>query len=58
MRAVGSTLSVFPIAGVVPVARDAGARVVIINGEPTEMDVLADEVLRGSITELLTQIVD
>src|SRR5215831_10957804 len=38
MLAVGSTLSVFPAAGVVPVARDAGARVIIVNAQPTQMD--------------------
>ncbi len=51
--AVGSTLSVYPIANVVPVARSSGARVVIINGEPTEMDGIADVVVRGSISEVL-----
>ena len=49
LLAVGTTLSVFPIAGVVPLAKHAGARVVIVNAEPTEMDALADAVLRGSI---------
>jgi NAD-dependent deacetylase len=57
MLAVGSTLSVYPIAGVVPVAREHGARVVVVNAEPTAMDTLADAVLRGSISEILPQIV-
>jgi NAD-dependent deacetylase len=57
MLAVGTKLSVWPIAGVVPTARDAGARVVIVNAEPTEMDELAHAVLRGSISTLLPQIV-
>jgi NAD-dependent deacetylase len=57
MLAVGTTLGVYPIAGVVPIARQAGARLIILNGEPTEMDHLADVVLRGSISELLPQIV-
>ena len=57
MLAVGSTLSVFPAAGVVPVARDAGARVIIVNAQPTQMDDLADAVLRGSISEILPRIV-
>jgi NAD-dependent deacetylase len=34
-------------------ARDAGARVVIINGQPTPMDPLADALLRGPIGEVL-----
>jgi len=58
MLAVGTKLSVWPIAGVVPAARDAGARVVIVNAEPTEMDELAHAVIRGSISGLLPQIVD
>src|SRR3989454_3526813 len=58
MLAVGTKLSVWPIAGVVPAARGAGARVVIVNAEPTEMDELAHAVLRGPISSLLPQIVD
>ena len=52
-----STLAVYPVAGVVPLAKRAGARVVIVNAEPTEMDDLADVVLRGSISEVLPAIV-
>ena len=55
--AVGSTLSVYPIANVIPVAKNAGARVIIMNGGPTEMDPLADVVLRGSISDLLPRLV-
>jgi NAD-dependent deacetylase len=58
MLAVGTKLSVFPIAGVVPVAKRAGARVVIVNAEPTDMDELADAVLRGSISSLLAAMVE
>jgi NAD-dependent protein deacetylase/lipoamidase len=57
MLAVGTKLSVWPIAGVAPVAKEAGARLVILNAEPTEMDELADAVLRGSISELLPRLV-
>jgi len=57
MLAVGTKLSVWPVAGVVPTAKEAGARVVIVNAEPTEMDSLADAVLRGSISELLPRLV-
>jgi NAD-dependent deacetylase len=58
MLAVGSKLSVYPVAGVVPVAKRAGARVVILNAEPTEMDELADVVVRGSISTILPQMVE
>jgi len=57
MLAVGTKLSVWPIAGVVPTAKEAGARVVIINAEPTELDSMADAVLRGSISEILPRLV-
>jgi len=57
MMAIGTKLSVYPIAGVVPVAKEAGARVLILNAEPTEMDSLADLMLRGSISELLPRLV-
>jgi NAD-dependent deacetylase len=54
---VGSSLSVFPAANLVPRARGTGARVIIVNGEPTRMDHYADEVLVGSISELLPALV-
>jgi len=57
LLAIGTTLAVFPIAGVVPIAHQAGARIVILNAERTEMDGLADAVLRGSISEILPQLV-
>jgi NAD-dependent deacetylase len=56
MLAVGTTLAVYPVAGVVPTAKQAGARVVILNAEPTEMDHLADAVLSGSISDVLPQL--
>jgi NAD-dependent deacetylase len=57
MLAVGSTLAVYPVAEVVPVARLSGARVVIVNGDETAMDHLADAVLRGRIGDLLPRVV-
>jgi len=56
MLAVGSTLQVYPVAGAVPLAKDAGARVVIVNDQPTALDALADALLRGPIGELLPAI--
>ena len=53
LLAVGSTLQVYPVASVVPVAKKAGARVVIINNQPTPMDSLADALLREPIGEVL-----
>ncbi|HAC07765.1 MAG TPA: NAD-dependent deacetylase [Gemmatimonadetes bacterium] len=57
MFAIGTTLAVFPIAAVVPVAHRAGASVVILNAEATEMDDLADVVLRGQIGEILPALI-
>lgn len=57
LLAVGSSLGVSPANGVVPRARNKGAKVVIINGEPTQMDHFADRILLGSITPILQAIV-
>ena len=57
LLAAGSTLSVFPAANMVPRAKAAGAKVVIVNGEPTRMDRFADVVLLGSLAELLPTLV-
>lgn len=57
LLAVGSTLGVYPAAGAVPIAQQAGARIVILNAEPTELDHLADVLLRGSISQILPQLV-
>ena len=57
LLAVGSTLAVFPAAGVVPVAVRHGAVLVIVNSGQTEMDALADVVVPGSISEALPALV-
>ncbi|MEY4338964.1 MAG: NAD-dependent deacetylase [Actinomycetota bacterium] len=51
--AAGSSLSVFPAANVVPRAKAAGVRIVIMNGEPTKMDRFADEVIVGPLAHTL-----
>ena len=51
--AVGTSLQVYPVAGLVDVALGAGSRVVIVNAEPTPYDVVADAVLREPIGEVL-----
>ena len=53
LLAVGSTLSVFPVAGLVPIAREGGAKIIIVNRDPTAMDDLADAVLLGDLNALL-----
>jgi NAD-dependent deacetylase len=44
---------VYPIAAVVPEAKNRGARVVILNAEPTPFDESADAVLNQPIGEVL-----
>jgi NAD-dependent deacetylase len=56
LLAIGSTLSVYPVAAMVPMAAQAGAKIVIVNAEPTGMDDLADVVVRGSISAVLTAV--
>ena len=55
--AVGSSLQVFPAANTLPLAKASGARVVIVNGEPTKLDRHADIVLIGPISEILPAVV-
>jgi NAD-dependent deacetylase len=55
--AVGSTLTVQPVASLTRVAGEAGARVIIINAEPTPYDRLADHVDRRPIEEALPDLV-
>jgi len=57
LLAVGSTLTVYPAAGLVPVAKDSGAAVVIVNAEPTAFDPEADAVVRASISDVLPLLV-
>jgi NAD-dependent deacetylase len=53
---IGTSLQVYPIAGVVPLAREAGAKIVILNGEPTPFDDIADAVFRESISQVLPEL--
>ena len=57
LLAVGTKLSVSPVCELVPVAGAGGARIVIVNDEPTAYDHLADAVLRGPIAEVLPALV-
>jgi NAD-dependent deacetylase len=53
MLVVGTSGLVYPAAGLPAVARRAGARVVIVNPEPTELDFQAHLVVRGPAAEVL-----
>jgi len=54
--AVGTSLQVYPVAGAVDLARAAGAKVVIVNAQPTPYDDVADAVFNNSISEVLPAI--
>jgi NAD-dependent deacetylase len=51
--AVGTSLQVYPVAGMVPLASNAGARIVIVNAQPTPFDDIADAVISRAIGEVL-----
>lgn len=54
---VGTSAQVYPAAGLIPSARQAGARVIEINIEPTANSGMADCVLSGPAGRLLPQLV-
>lgn len=56
LLAVGTSLQVYPVAAAVPAAKAAGARLVIVNAEPTPFDAIADAVLPGAIGTILPAI--
>ncbi|MFI6445584.1 SIR2 family NAD-dependent protein deacylase [Kitasatospora sp. NPDC050543] len=55
--AIGTTLQVYPAAGLVQVALDAGARLIVMNAEPTPYDPVADELIREPIGTALPALV-
>jgi NAD-dependent deacetylase len=54
--AVGSSLQVQPAAGLAGVAADHGARLIIVNAEPTPYDERADEIVREPIGKALPEV--
>lgn len=55
--AIGTSLTVYPVARLPEIALDAGARLVIVNAEPTPLDERAHAVLRGQAGDVLTALV-
>jgi NAD-dependent deacetylase len=51
--AVGSSLTVQPAAQLCALAKDSGARLVIVNADPTPYDPIADAVIPGRIGEVI-----
>jgi NAD-dependent deacetylase len=55
---VGSSLIVYPAAALPGVAKQSGARLAIVNREPTDQDDLFDAIVEGDAGRTLTEIVD
>jgi NAD-dependent deacetylase len=53
---IGTSALVYPAAGLVQVARQSGARVAIVNPDPTPADDLAEWILRGPAGEILPRL--
>jgi NAD-dependent deacetylase len=53
---VGSSLQVYPAAGIPRLALEHGAELAIVNAEPTPFDDRAAAVLHGKAAELLPQL--
>ncbi len=58
MLVVGTSLVVYPAAEIPLVAVRAGAKLVVVNAEPTPFDELAEVVIRGKSGEVLPKIVE
>jgi NAD-dependent deacetylase len=56
--AIGTSLTVYPVAWLPERALQSGARLVIVNAEPTPLDDRAHAVLRGQIGEILPALVE
>ena len=54
---VGSTLGVWPVAGMVPIAVGAGVPVIIVNRGPTDMDEVAAVRVEGALEVVLPELV-
>eukprot|EP00756_Hemistasia_phaeocysticola_P055230 Hpha_TRINITY_DN3114_c0_g1::TRINITY_DN3114_c0_g1_i1::g.96799::m.96799/K12410/npdA; NAD-dependent deacetylase len=54
--AVGTTLQVWPVAGLVPEAKKRGAKVIILNKGDTDMDILANVCVHAEISDALPKI--
>jgi NAD-dependent deacetylase len=55
---VGSSLVVYPAADIPRVALRSGARMIVVNAEPTPFDELAEVVIHGRSGEVLPEIVE
>ncbi len=58
MVVVGSSLQVYPAAGIPMIAKESGAKLAIVNRDPTDKDWMFDVVLRGKAGDLLPKVVE
>jgi NAD-dependent SIR2 family protein deacetylase len=55
---VGTSALVYPAAGLVPLARSAGAKIIEVNLEPTPVSDFVDYALSGPAGEILPKLID
>ena len=58
MIVIGSSLTIYPAAFLPQLAKNSGAKIILINLEGTNRDNVADIVLKGRATEILPKITD
>jgi NAD-dependent deacetylase len=58
MLIAGSSLVVYPAAVLPKLAKDHGAKIILVNLEPTDFDGECDVVLRGKVGEILPKLVE
>jgi NAD-dependent deacetylase len=56
--AIGTTLSVYPVASLAGIAVEGGADLIIVNAEPTDYDRRATEVIRDPIGQAVPELVE
>jgi len=56
MLIVGSSLEMAPAGDLPLLALESGARIIVINFEPTHIDNLADVVIRGDVVDVIPEI--
>ena len=55
---VGTSASVYPAAGLIRIAKDAGASIVVVNKDAGEASILADVELLGLAGEVVPQLLE
>jgi NAD-dependent deacetylase len=56
LMVLGSSLEVYPVAGLVPTAARAGARLAIVNREPTPFDHLANVLIHAELGTVMSHL--